>query len=208
MAIESIIIDVVIGIIIFLTGVYLKSIKSGITKVSKKVDIISDKVEKLETTVKEHQVEILEITTLNSIMARIDLKVRQSLEYLDKDDVVISAFIQSQGSVAKDCIEWAIHNHLKISEAEIRAKYEICNMEIRELLTKINPVFSNKVRPFLIEIAQHHINRTIQIAGDNLFNSKLDRFFTLTEQTVNEVLTTIVRTSIEVKMEQKLDKRI
>lgn len=192
-------------IIVFLitTGLiyYLNNFK-------KTIKFLTEKVGDLEIIVKKHSVNIKEITLLNSVVNRIDMKVRQSLEYIDKDDVVIQAFIQKQGEYARDCIEWAIHTQLKLTKAEISAKYESCNMEIRDLLIKTSPEFSNKVRPALIAISQHHINRVQLIVEDEFFNSKLDRFFTLTEQTVNEVLTTIVKGWIELKMETKKDERI
>jgi hypothetical protein len=178
-------------------ALYLNVIKKDVKKLTNSFDGLTKSVENLDETVKSHTITITEITLCNSVMARVDLKIKQSLEYIHKDDVIIQTFIQKQGEMAKECIEWAIHNKLKVSEAEIRAKYESCNIEVRDLLTKTPPEFSNAVRPALLAIVNHHVQRVITIATDELFNSKLDRFFTLTEQTINEVLTSVVRARIE-----------
>lgn len=194
---EKIILDVLILLITAGFSIYLNSIKKGVKEIKTSVDKLDGKVDTLDKTVKEHTITITDLTLLDSVVTRIELKVRQALEYIDKDDIITQSFILRQGEMAKECIEWAIHTHLKVSEAEIRAKYETCNIEVRDLLIKTDPVFSQAVRPGLITIVQHHISRVIEITNDSLFNSRLDRFFTLTEQTINEVLATIVRTRIE-----------
>lgn len=195
----TIFIDIVIAILAGALGLYLNSIKRGVSKLNTKVDALTDRVDKLDATVKAQTVTVMDISLCNNVMSRIDFKIQQSLEYLDRSDIVVSSFIVKMGQGAKEFIQWAIHNKLKVSEEEIRAKYELMNIEIRELLNKTPSEFSVKVRPHLSQISKHHVERVISIATDDLFNSKLDRFFTLTEQTINEVLTTIVRTRIENK---------
>jgi hypothetical protein len=203
--IENIITDIIVFIITGGIALYLASIKKTIKSNAKKMDDLSSHVDSLEQTVKEHTVTITEITLLNNVMGRIDLKIRQSLEYLDKNDSTIQSFILQQGEQAKNCIEWAIYTKLKLTETEIRAKYETCNIELRDLLIETPPEFSQRVRPALIAIFQHHVNRVIEISKDEFFNSKLDRFFTLTEQTVNEVLTTIIKGRMETKITSRLE---
>lgn len=197
MGFDTIYLDLILALATGGFAWYLGSIKKSIKGIKLLMDATNGKIDLLEKTVKEHTITITDLTLLDSVMKRIELKVRQALEYINKEDVITQSFIQRQGDMAKECIEWAIHNHLKVTEAEIRAKYETCNLEVRDLLVKTDPVFSQAVRPALLAIVQHHISRVIEITNDNLFNSKLDRFFTLTEQTVNEVLSTIVRTRIE-----------
>jgi hypothetical protein len=201
--IENIITDILVILVTSGIAYYLSGIKKTVKLNGEKTDKLNTQVNSLEQTVRDHTIMLTEITLINTVMGRIDLKIRQSLEYLDKDDVIIQAFIQKQGEQAKSCIEWAIHTNLKITEAEIRAKYETCNMEVRDLLVQTPPEFSQRIRPALIAIFQHHVNRVIEICKDELFNSKLDRFFTLTEQTVNEVLTTVIKGRIETKIHSK-----
>lgn len=196
--------DVITGVLVAILGTIIglswNSVRKGISKLNIKVDILSDRVDKLDSTVKAQTITVMDISLCNNVMSRIDFKIQQSLEYLDRDDLIISSFILKLGQTAKECIQWAIHNKLKVTEEEARAKFELMNIDIRDLLTKTPANFSVAVRPQLKEISKHHVNRVVAIITDELFNSRLDRYFTLTEQTVNELITTVIRTRIENKM--------
>ena len=194
---QSIAIDVLVMLVAFGFGLYLNRINKGVNVLKELIERLTGKVGELDITVKKHSETIKDIALVNSVMGRIDMKVKQALEYIPKDDITIQSFIMRQGELAKECIEWAIHTKMKVSVAEVQAKYETCNIEVRDLLIKTDPMFSQNVRPALFAIMAHHVQRVTEIATDELFNSKIDRFLTLTEQTVNEVLTSIVRTRIE-----------
>lgn len=188
---------IAVGVAGFL--LYLGSIRKGITKVDKKVDDLGDKVTLLEGTVKEQTIVVTEISLCNNVMSRIDFKMQQSLDYISKDDIKVYSFIVKMVQCAKEAVAWAIHNKLKVGEAEIRGRFELINMEIREMLKDLPDEFVKEVRPELRKVSEHHIERVIIIANDELFNSKLDRFFTLTEQSINEILTTVVRARLKHK---------
>ena len=166
------------------------------TTIKRKIKTVQESVDSLAKTVDEHTVVVKDIALCNNVMRKIDSRIRQNFEYINRDDSLAQTFLYLQGDIAKTCIEWAINSNLKVSPDEVIGKYESCSFDIRELLLKFEPEFEAKIRPKLACIYKVHIKKIINITQDDLVNSKIDRFFTLTEQTINEIITTFIRERI------------
>lgn len=159
----------------------------------KKINHVDTKVKDLELAIAEHTIVVQDIALSNNISKKIDKKIRQSYEYIDDDDSKAKTFLYLQGEIAKSCIEWAITTHLEVSNKEVETKFESSIMNAKEYLLKFDPEFDLRVRTKMQCLYKAHIKKVIKIVEDNLVNSKVDRFFTLTDHTIDEVITTFVR---------------
>ena len=191
-ALTDIIVIVATGGLTYLTTTVKRSIK----KVDEKVNATNDKVDNLARVVDSHTYIVKDIALCNNVMRKIDTKIKQNFEYISVDDALAHTFLYLQGDIAKTCIEWAIHSNLEVSEDEINGKFESCSFDIRELLIKFEPDFAEIISPKLKCIYRTHVKKAIKIVGDDLVNSKVDRFFDLTIQTTNDVITTFIRERI------------
>lgn len=202
-SINNIYTDIIASILAVLLSGYLISIKRGQKSSEKRISegqkVIEDKVDnlvvrvnKMDETLKEQTIIVTEISLCNNVMSRIDYKIQLSLGTLEKNDTITKSFVVSMANGAKDMIQWAIHTKLDVSEDEIRARFQLINNDVRNFLKEMPKEFQDAVRPELKRIFEHHVDRVCVIARDKVFNSHLNDFFTLTEQTVNEAVRTIV----------------
>lgn len=152
-----------------------------------------DGVISLTEKVEGHQKYIKFLAQEKDIFDEIDLILRDAYFYVSEDAKTM-VLLNTFGELAKECSSWAygvgLHN---ASCKEIKAKFETCSEVIRTRLENFDPEFRNLVREKLKTRADAHVDEVINIATDNMLNSKDQRFRVATLGLLHDIIGIVVR---------------
>ena len=124
-----------------------------------------------------------------------DAEVSALIKYLhDKEDVAVAALLQINGDAAKDCIQWAIQTNLEgVEYQDFVVKYESLSIKLRDYLEAVDPHFMDLVKMKLAIIGKTYLKRAQVIIEDRTPNSRVHRFITATELSMQEIIVLIVK---------------
>lgn len=137
----------------------------------------------------------------HDIAKKINHLVIDTTHYLaDNDDLSVSTLITMNGDAAKRCIDWAVETGLEnVTYYDFQNKYESLSFTLREQLEHLEPDYVDMIRKDLAFKGKKYLQRVREIIEDKIPNSRVLRFVTATELSIQEIFREIVKTRIEYK---------
>jgi hypothetical protein len=175
---------------------------SGVLYQLKELKGIKSDLAELKMEHKEAKDILRNVAFSHDAFRRISHVVMDATHYLtEEDDVIANAFIMHNADASKACIEWAIESQLEnITFEDFLVKYNAVVDGIKECLNKFsNEPLREELRKELKIKASRYLNRIRTIIEDTTPNSRVLRFLTSSELSMQEVTSVIVKTWIKHK---------
>lgn len=183
-----------IGIISSIGGA-VAILNKRISKLETGQSIISTDIKNFKTQLEKSEEIIKNVAISFDTNKKINHLISDSIKYLhDKEDVTVAALLQVNGESAKECIQWAIQTNLEgVEFQDFVVKYESLSMKLRDYLEEMHPKFVEVIKPRLTLLGRTYLNRVKVIIEDKTPNSRVHRFITATELSMQEIIVLLVK---------------
>ena len=163
--------------------------------------LISDEIKTFRTEYNKNEQILRNIAFSNDIAKKINHLVIDTTHYLaDTDDLAVATLITMNGDAAKRCIDWAVETGLEnVNYCDFLNKYESLSFTLREQLEHLEPDYVMMIRKDLAFKGKKYLQRVRDIIEDKIPNSRVLRFVTATELSIQEIFREIVKSRIEFK---------
>lgn len=180
---------------------------------NKKINKLQALYESLRSNISEFREEyaknekmMLNVAFSQDTHKKINHLIQDAVAFLsDNEDTAVAALIARNGEMAKECMDWAVLTNLDgITTRDCIVKYETHSISLRDNLEILEPDFADIIRPTLAFKGKKYIYSISEIVEDKIPNSRVMRFVTATERSLQEIITYIIKERVKYKLNKEV----